>query len=99
MSTPILCPFEVPPTNVQDNYLTWTSFSLFKEQLVWGVDTSGRGEGDGERHGRVNTEQILCSHVYKWKMIPVETIQEIVGRRLQENDGVGAFKFDIFDIL
>jgi hypothetical protein len=36
----------------------------------------------------MNIEQILCTHVCKWKMIPVETVPG-VGRGEKENDGGG----------
>jgi hypothetical protein len=44
---------------------------------------------------RVNIVQILCSHESKWKMIPVETIPEIGGKGIKENEGEGEFKYDI----
>jgi hypothetical protein len=33
------------------------------------------------------------------KMIPVETIQGMGDRGIQENGGEGEFKYDMFDIL
>jgi hypothetical protein len=33
------------------------------------------------------------------KMRPVETIPEMEGVEIKENDGRGDFKYDIFDIL
>jgi hypothetical protein len=46
----------------------------------------------------VNIVQILCTHVYKWKNNHVETIPEIGGEMIKENDEEGEFKYDIFDI-
>jgi hypothetical protein len=42
----------------------------------------------------VNVVEILCTHVWKWKMGPVETIQEMRGGRLKKNDEGGNFKYD-----
>jgi hypothetical protein len=42
--------------------------------LVWGVGTSGKREKVGKGCRKVNMVQILCTHVCKWKMRPVETI-------------------------
>jgi hypothetical protein len=53
------------------------------------------GEGDG----RVNMVQILCTNVCKWKMIHIQTIPEIGGEGIKQNDGGGEFKYDIFVIL
>jgi hypothetical protein len=36
--------------------------------------------GGGEGCRRVNMVKILCTHVFKWKLIPVETISEMRGR-------------------
>jgi hypothetical protein len=52
----------------------------------WRIGTSGRGEGVGERHSKVTIVQILCSHVCKWKNIPVETVPGMGGKRIMEND-------------
>jgi hypothetical protein len=58
-----------------------------------------RGEV-GKRYRRVNIEQILCTHVCKCKMIPVETVPGVgVEGRIKENDRGGEFKYDIFGIL
>jgi hypothetical protein len=38
------------------------------------------GEDKRKRCGRVNMVQILHTHVFKWKMIPVETIPGMGGR-------------------
>jgi hypothetical protein len=42
--------------------------------LIWGVGINGRGQEVGTGCRRVNMVQILCTHVCKWKMRPVETI-------------------------
>jgi hypothetical protein len=43
------------------------------------VDTNEEEVAKGYR--KVNTVQILCAHVCKWKKIPVETILGIAGER------------------
>jgi hypothetical protein len=43
--------------------------------------------------------QILCTHICKGKTRPVETVPGMKGRGLEENDGGGEFKYDIFDVL
>jgi hypothetical protein len=58
-----------------------------------------RGKEVRKGCGRVNTEQILCTHVCKWKMIPVETIPGMREGKIKKNGGGGEFKYDIFDIL
>jgi hypothetical protein len=40
---------------------------------------------------RVNIVEILCIHVPKWKMRPVETIPGMGGGRVKENDGGDEF--------
>jgi hypothetical protein len=42
--------------------------------------------GGGRTWGkeRVKIVQILCTHVYKWKMRPVETIPGMGGRMMEE---------------
>jgi hypothetical protein len=50
-------------------------------------------KGGRERGKRMNTRQIMYTHVYKCKMIPVETVAGM---------GVGGgseFKYHIFDTL
>jgi hypothetical protein len=37
-----------------------------------------RGEEVGEECGRVNIVHILCTHISKWKMIPIESISGMV---------------------
>jgi hypothetical protein len=48
---------------------------------------------------RVNMEQLLCTYVCKWKIIPVETSMGMGERGIKENDGEGEFNYDIFGIL
>jgi hypothetical protein len=36
------------------------------------VGTGARGEEVGKEYRRVNMVQLLCTHVCKWKMIPIE---------------------------
>jgi hypothetical protein len=62
--------------------------------LVWRAGTSERRENVGKGCRRVNTEQILYTHVCKWKS---ETIPGM--RWGKENDGGGEFSYDTFDIL
>jgi hypothetical protein len=50
-----------------------------EQVLPGGYGTSGRGEEVGKGCGNVNVVQILCTHVCKWKMIPVETIPGMGG--------------------
>jgi hypothetical protein len=60
---------------------------------------SGRREEVRKGHGTVNIVQILCTHVCKWKMMPVETVP---GMGEGGNKGEwwrGEFKQDFFDIL
>jgi hypothetical protein len=44
-------------------------------------------------------KEILCIHIYKWKMIPVETTPRMGEWGIKENDGGGEFNYDIFNIL
>jgi hypothetical protein len=39
-----------------------------------GFGNSGRGKEVGKECGRVNTAQILCTLLCKWKMIPVQSV-------------------------
>jgi hypothetical protein len=54
-----------------------------------------KGEEVGKGCGRVNIVQILCTHVCKWKMRPVETIPGMGGEGIKKNDGGGEFNYDI----
>jgi hypothetical protein len=57
-------------------------------------------EGCRERiYRRVNIVQILCTHVCKWKLIPIETIPGMEERGIKEKDGRDEFNYDILDIL
>jgi hypothetical protein len=47
-----------------------------EQVLSWGVSTCGKGEDMEKGCRRVNVEKILCTHVCKWKIIPVETTPE-----------------------
>jgi hypothetical protein len=52
-----------------------------EQVLPVGVGTSGRWEDVGKGCGRVNTVQILCTHVCKWKNDTCKTIPGIgIGR-------------------
>jgi hypothetical protein len=64
-----------------------------------GVCYQWEGKDVGKGCGRMSMVQILCAHVCKWKMIPVETIPGMGGRRIKENGGEGEFNYDIFDTL
>jgi hypothetical protein len=57
------------------------------EQVCSGAFGTSCGERCRERCGRVNMVQILCTHVYKRKMRPVETVPGMEGRGIKENDG------------
>jgi hypothetical protein len=61
--------------------------------------TSRRRQEVRKGCGRVNMVQILCTHICKGKTRPVETVPGMKGRGLEENDGGGEFKYDIFDVL
>jgi hypothetical protein len=68
-------------------------FCIFQE-------TSGRGEEVEKGYGCVNIVQILSTHMYvNGKMIPIETVSGIGEGGIEENDGGGEFKCDIFDTL
>jgi hypothetical protein len=43
----------------------------------WVGGNSGRGEEMKKEGRRVNVVQILCIHVCKWKMRPLELFQEL----------------------
>jgi hypothetical protein len=56
--------------------------------------------GNRERGKRMNTIQIMCTHVCKLKMISVETVPGIrVGGGMKECSRGAEFKYDIFDTL
>jgi hypothetical protein len=46
-------------------------YKIREQKAITGTDWEGLisvgGEADGERVWRVNIEQILCTHVCKWK--------------------------------
>jgi hypothetical protein len=44
-----------------------------EQVLPWGVGTSGRAEDVEKGCRRMNTVQIFCTNVCKWKLAPVET--------------------------
>jgi hypothetical protein len=56
---------------------------------VEGVGNNWKGKDIQKECKRVNIVQILCTHVCKWKMIPVETTPGMGGGRIKENDGGG----------
>jgi hypothetical protein len=64
----------------RQNVKILTTFFFFlqnqedKTGSVLGADIQGRGEDAGKCNRKVNMVQILCTHLWKWKMIPVETI-------------------------
>jgi hypothetical protein len=60
------------------------------------LELVGGGRGRKWRR-RVNTVQILCAQVRKWKTI--ETIPGMGRGEIKENGGWGEFKYDIFDTL
>jgi hypothetical protein len=68
--------------------------------LAWGggVGTSGRREEVGKGCRRMNMVQILCTHVCKWKMRPVETIPGMEGARGTKENGQGA-EFDMIYLI
>jgi hypothetical protein len=53
----------------------------------------------GKKHGKVNMVQILCTHVGKWKIRPVETVPGMGQGGMKENVGGDELKYDIFDTL
>jgi hypothetical protein len=57
------------------------------------------GGGGEERDKRMSTEQILCTHVCKCKMILIETVPGMQGRQIKERDGGDEFKYNVFDAL
>jgi hypothetical protein len=57
--------------------------------------TSRREEDVDKGCKRVTIVQILCAHVYKWKIIAVETTPGMERRVIKANDGGGEFKYDI----
>jgi hypothetical protein len=50
----------------------------------WGGLYQGEGEDVRKGCGRVNMVEVLCTHVCKWKMRHVKTIQEMGG--IKENN-------------
>jgi hypothetical protein len=70
-----------------------------EQVLSWGVGTGGRGEEVRDGCGKVNICK-YCVHKYvNGKMVPVETIPQMRGVAIKENDGGGEFRYDIFDTL
>jgi hypothetical protein len=76
---------EMPQGNSLCIYLKQAKISFFffiykiREQegrtgLARGIGTSGGGDVVGKGCRRVSIMQILCTHVCKWKMIPVGTV-------------------------
>jgi hypothetical protein len=63
-----------------------------------GVGISGRGKDVEKGCRRVSIVQILCTHVWKQKMRPVETIPRM-GGGVKKNDGGSDFNCDVFGIL
>jgi hypothetical protein len=59
---------------------------------LWRVGTRGRVEGIKEEYRRV---KILCIMYVNGKMRLVETIPEMRGRGIKENDRWGEFNYDI----
>jgi hypothetical protein len=58
------------------------------------VGTSGKREEVGKVHGRVNTVQILCTHVCKVeKCYLLKIIQEWKKEYIKENCRRGEFKY------
>jgi hypothetical protein len=70
-----------------------------EQVLSGGIGTSGREVKVGKWCRKVNMVKILCTHVFKWKMIPVETIPRMGRGRIKDNDGGGELNYDIFDTL
>jgi hypothetical protein len=62
---------------------------------IWMFGTSGRRDDMGKACRRENMVQILCTHVCKWKMIPVEIILEMGTKVIKESE----LEYDIFDTL
>jgi hypothetical protein len=59
-------------------------------QVLYGdFGTSERGEAMEKGCRSANIVQILCTHVCKWKMIPVESTPEMGEEGIKENDGRG----------
>jgi hypothetical protein len=54
-------------------------------------------EGEDIRKGcrRVNVMEILCTHVCKWRNETCRNYSKNGGRVIKENDGGGAFNYDI----
>jgi hypothetical protein len=57
------------------------------------------GEDVGKGCKRRNMVQILCTHVFKWSMRPVEIMLGVGQRRIKENGGGGELNYDIFYFL
>jgi hypothetical protein len=78
---------EISQGNSLYSYLKQTKMSFFffckiggqNRSCLGGIGTSGREEEVGKGCGKVNIVQILCTHVWKWKMIPIETIPRTGG--------------------
>jgi hypothetical protein len=58
----------------------------------------GKEVGKGCRRANMVQKNVYI-HVYKWKVVSVETIPGMGGGGMKENGGRGEFKYDIFDIL
>jgi hypothetical protein len=75
------------------------NFNFIIVKHPWRAGNSRRGESIRKGSRRVNVVEIPCTHVWKWKMRPVETIPGMgVGGReekIKENDGVSEFNYDI----
>jgi hypothetical protein len=100
------CHRKLPVTKKKCHFFSFTkSKNRRMEQVLpggWeerGVDSSGSGEGVGKKHGKVNMVQILCTHVGKWKIRPVETVPGMGQGGMKENVGGDELKYDIFDTL
>jgi hypothetical protein len=63
------------------------------------VGTSRRGVEVGKGGRRMNMVQIMCTHVCKAKMLPVETIPGVRRGSMGDSSGGGEFKYHIFDTL
>jgi hypothetical protein len=63
------------------------------------VDTSGKGKMAGKGGRRMNTVQIMCTHVCKCKNDTCEKVQGIRRGWIKESSGGGEFKYNLFDTL
>jgi hypothetical protein len=73
------------------------------EHVLLGVGgvfgTGGRGEVVGKGGRRMNTVQIMCTHVYKCKNDTCWNCSRNRGRGMKESGRRGEFKYDIFGAL